>query len=60
MQRRTFLTWSVGAIAGGLLAACGGAHDGSANLEPDPPAAQAPAAPAAAGAAPAPVAGQGG
>jgi hypothetical protein len=36
MQRRTFLKLGTGAFVGAALAACGGAHDGSANLEPDP------------------------
>jgi hypothetical protein len=46
MQRRTFLKFCTGALAGSALAACGGAHDGSSNLEPDPPPQQAPAPPA--------------
>lgn len=39
MQRRTFLKSVTGALLGAALAACGGAHDGSADLEPDPQAA---------------------
>ncbi|MDB5933771.1 MAG: hypothetical protein JWQ01_1115 [Massilia sp.] len=43
MQRRTFLKLCTGAVLGSAMAACGGAHDGSANLEPEPQ--PAPAAP---------------
>ena len=39
MQRRTFLQFVTGALLSAALAACGGAHDGSADLEPDPQAA---------------------
>jgi hypothetical protein len=36
MKRRTFLKLGTGAVVGGALSACGGAHDGGALAEPDP------------------------
>ncbi|MES2760075.1 MAG: hypothetical protein V4693_22095 [Pseudomonadota bacterium] len=38
-MRRTLIKLGAAAMLAGCLAACGGAHDGSANLEPDPQAA---------------------
>jgi hypothetical protein len=61
MQRRTFLKFCTAGVAGSAMAACGGAHDGSANLEPDPqPAPVAPADGTARPAAPAAHGGGGG
>jgi hypothetical protein len=35
MQRRTCVIFGIGALSA-MLAACGGAHDGRVDLEPDP------------------------
>jgi hypothetical protein len=61
MQRRIFVIFAIGAL-GAALAACGGAHDGRADLEPDPQAAPLKAEagpPAGTSAAPSTPAGQG-
>jgi hypothetical protein len=42
MQRRTILQFGASALAGSVLGACGGAHDGGTLIEPDPQPAPAP------------------